>query len=597
MVGLTLAKRIAPWMRWKSRATSALFGGLLGGFGVLAASPAAAAERVIVSLGILSDSIKISSLEKYAKTGEAAPDLYDFLRFVPPEQREAVQSALTVRAELGAIPIAQFLYSPQGEILLERLGQVIESEARQSGFYAIRAALILAAADQENGLTLLNVLKKYPTSGIRISLGRSLEISRELGGLVEESQRATRTLERAAKLQAESEPQIDWNLQPDLRRSGLYTWNVRSLELNDPTRSRRFPVDLYLPQYSLKDLGAREPDELELEPDASNSDVSNSDASNSDVSNVALSGANPSLEPQSESRSPVRFPLIVLSHGLGSDRTAFVYLAEHLVSHGFAVAVPEHPGSSAAQFDALIRGRAAEVSEPQEFLDRPLDITYLLDALADNDALSPALDLDNVGVIGQSFGGYTALALGGAQLNLEQLQKDCAKLGRSWNVSLALQCRALVVADGSEQLRDERVKAVMALNPLTGSVFGEAGLSKLDVPAFVWASDSDTVAPALLEQIRPFRGIQGSDRYFALLVGGTHFSFVEEGEIPLPVQIAGPDLLVARRYAKATSLAFFNTYLNDSLVSADYLSSRYAQSIRQGRLGLSLLRTLPEKLR
>lgn len=589
-------------MRWKSRAVGALSSGLLGGFGALAASPAAAAERVIVSLGILSDSIKISSLEQYAETGEAPPDLYDFLRFVPPEQREAVQSALTVRAELGTIPVAQFLYSPQGEILLERLGQVIESEARQSGFYAIRAALILAAADQENGLSLLNVLKKYPTTGIRISLGRSLEISRELGGLVEESQRATRTLEQAAKLQAEFEPQIDWNLQPDLRRSGLYTWNVRSLELSDPTRLRRFPVDLYLPQYSLKDLGGQEPDDLDLEPDASksdasNPDASNPDASNPDVSNVALSRSEPGLDKQDEPRSRVRFPLIVLSHGLGSDRTAFVYLAEHLVSHGYAVAVPEHPGSSAAQFDALIRGRAAEVSEPREFLDRPLDITYLLDALAENDALSPALDLDNVGVIGQSFGGYTALALGGAQLNLEQLQQDCAELDRSWNVSLALQCRALVVANGSEQLRDERVKAVMALNPVAGSVLGEAGLSKLDVPVFVWASDSDTVAPALLEQIRPFRGIQRGDRYFALLVGGTHFSFVEEGDIPLPVQIAGPDLLVARRYAKATSLAFFNTYLNDSLVSADYLSSRYAQSIRQGRLGFSLLRNLPEKLR
>ncbi len=536
--GEAIASSKIVWQRW-------LFGVWLSGLGLLPATPALSAERIIVNLGILSDSIQVSSLENYAETGEIAPDLYDFLRFVPVEQREAVRAALKAKADLGVIPIAQFLYSPQGEVLLNRLGQVIQSEAQQPGFYGIRAALILAAADPE-GVTLLNVLKKFPTPGIRISLGRSLEISRELGGLVEQSQAAIAAVQKQAQVEAAAAPPIDWNLQPDLRLLGPYTWTVQSLELQDPSRDRRFPVDLYRPQ--------------------------------------TVDGN-------------TRFPVVVISHGLGSDRTSFVYLAQHLASYGFAVAVPEHPGSNAAQIDALLKGRSTEVSEPKEFINRPLDITYLLNALGENPALKSNLDLNNVGVVGQSFGGYTALALGGARINLEKLQRDCANLDRSWDVSLALQCRVPIVATGQEQLQDPRVKAVMAINPVTGSVFGAEGLKSVKIPTLVMASDSDTVAPALLEQLRPFKGLEGPDRYLALMIGGTHFSTIAEGEIPLPPTITGPDLPVAQRYVKALSLAFFRTYLENQPGAAFYLSSSYADAIEQGRLGLVLVQKVPEKLR
>jgi predicted dienelactone hydrolase len=74
-------------------------------------------------------------------------------------------------------------------------------------------------------------------------------------------------------------------------------------------------------------------------------------------------------------------PVIVISHGLGSDRLTFKYLATHLASYGFAVAVPEHPGSNAQQVQALINGLANEVTAPAELTDRPLDIKFLLDEL------------------------------------------------------------------------------------------------------------------------------------------------------------------------------------------------------------------------
>ena len=45
--------------------------------------------------------------------------------------------------------------------------------------------------------------------------------------------------------------------------------------------------------------------------------------------------------PQNQSAAPV----VIISHGWGSAKESFAWLAQHLASHGFAVAVPQHIGS------------------------------------------------------------------------------------------------------------------------------------------------------------------------------------------------------------------------------------------------------------
>ena len=72
-------------------------------------------------------------------------------------------------------------------------------------------------------------------------------------------------------------------------------------------------------------------------------------------------------------------PVIVISHGLGADRTTLAYLAQHLASYGFVVALPEHPGSDWKEFQAFLEGQSDQLVPTREFLDRPLDVSYLLD--------------------------------------------------------------------------------------------------------------------------------------------------------------------------------------------------------------------------
>lgn len=519
--------------------------------------PALSAERLYLSYGVLERSISVAALEAYAKTGELDSDLRVYSQYVDAQRLAALQKALVIRADVTPIAVSQFLYTPQGEILLRRLGQVIQPESRDTGFYAIRAALILASSDPQ-GLTPLNVFRKFPTRGLRIDLQTALQIAGDLEQVITRTNQATATLAQLAQLEALATPITSPTSLPDLASRGSISWQKETIRMVDRTRSfvtalgsdRVFPVDVYLPQVRT-------------------------------------------------SRQTRKIPVVVISHGLGSDRTTFRYLAEHLASHGFAVAVPEHPGSNAQQFQALISGTVSEVAAPSEFVDRPLDIKYLLDDLtrrARSDPRYSRLNLEQVGVLGQSFGGYTVLALAGAAINFEQLQKDCGvqALDSTLNLSVLLQCRANALPRLSYNLQDPRVKAIVAINPVDSAVVGQAGFEQISIPTMMVAGSADTVAPALPEQIQPFAWLKTPDRYLVLMDRGTHFSTLEEtnDSVPLPPEVVGPTPVVARRYINALSLAFFQTYIANQPSYRSYLSASYAQRISQDPLRLSLVRSL-----
>jgi len=558
---------------WFKRSPSLLLSSVIGCFVSLAvAAPGQAAEKIYVTYNLLERSISVASLEAYARNGTIDEDLKAYARFASPDVLEQLREVLLTRAELSPVAISQFLYSPQGEVLLRRLGQVIQSESRVAGFSGLRAALILASADPE-GLTLLNVLRYFPTRGLRINIDRALDIAGELQQLVDRTNRMTAVVSQQAIAEAATEtPNLAGFSGANPRFRGPYTWQKQTLSVVDLSRQtvtasagsslvpaelavsagegRFFQADLYLPN-------------------------------------------DPSIT------RPV--PIIVVSHGLGSDRTTFTYLAHHLVSHGFAVLVPEHPGSNAKQLEALVNGTAEEVAEPSEFRDRPLDVSYLLNYLEQQSQTNPQLtgriDLQQVGVIGQSFGGYTALALAGAPINPESLSKDCTDLENTLNLSLLLQCRASELGTDLPNLRDPRVKAVIALNPIVSGVLGQASVSQISIPTMIFTGNADTIAPAIAEQVQPFLWLTTPNKYLALLDQGTHFSVLNNveqggGTLALPGEVIGPDPATARRYVNALSLAFFKTYVADDQGYRRFLTSSYAQVLSETPLRLSLVRQL-----
>jgi predicted dienelactone hydrolase len=526
---------------------------------VLTANRAVSAERLKLSFGIVERSVSVDSLETYAKTGEVNDELAAYFKYVPKENRGELREALLAPIPLRAVQVSQFLYSPIGETLLENLSQVVQSEfrnrgqttrnklRRSSGFYGTRAALILAADKPEN-FNIINILRKFPSKTISIDLFRSLEIGLRARNIINRTQKAVALIDDKSVKEANGET-VSNNIISDVLRKGSFTYTKKSRTLTDVSRIRSFPLDIYLPSTT-------------------------------------------------KSR-----PVIVISHGLGSDRTSFAYLAEFLASHGFVVAVPEHPGSNAQQLQALLAGIADSVTNPREFVDRPLDVKFILDRLEGLSASDPEykgrFNMEQVGVIGQSFGGYTALGLAGAQINFPQLQKDCPVDRNTLNVSLLLQCQALGLPKFDYKLSDPRIKAAVAINPVDSSVYGKEGLSKINTPVMIIAGTADTVAPAYPEQIIPFTWLTNENKYLVLMNGGTHFSTIAESPnapIPLPSQVIGPFPNLARNYTNYLALAMFKTYVANDSSYRRYLNANYINSLGQDQLFLRVVKELDNEI-
>ncbi len=575
--GESLGRRTNGLPRTRSAWAAIVLSGV--GWVLSVAGSVQAAERVYVSYGILERSIPVASLAAYARNGTIDEDLAVYAQYGNPKQLQQLKSVLLARADVKPVAVAQFLYTPQGELLLKRLGQVIQPESRDSGFKAIRAALILAAADRD-GLTLLNILRQFPTRGLRIDVERSLQIAAALEQLVSQTNQATAVVAQASQTEQAKET-VPIGQLPDLRQRGPFTWKKQTIALVDSSR----------------DAVVNPPSPTTTAP--SNGRLVTAPSTDSPVHgrSIPVDLYVPNLGPDS---AATPLPLIVISHGLGSDRTTFAYLAIHLASYGFAVLVPEHPGSNAQQLQALINGVASEVSEPAEFVNRPLDITFVLNQVESLVNSTPnlrgRLNFQQVGVIGQSFGGYTALAVAGAPINPQQLQANCQNLENTLDLSLLLQCRATALKQPIPPLQDRRVKAIIAINPITSAVFGQTSLSQIKVPTMIVSGNADTIAPAVPEQILPYTWLTASDRYLVMLRGGTHFSTLDSTDspnaIPLPDEVVGPSPVIARRYIDALAVAFFQTYIGNKPASRSYLSASYGSSISEPPIPLNLVRSL-----
>jgi predicted dienelactone hydrolase len=205
-------------------------------------------------------------------------------------------------------------------------------------------------------------------------------------------------------------------------------------------------------------------------------------------------------------------PVVLLSHGIGQTGRSLMYLGEYLASQGFAAVVITHPASSALK----------------EFWERPQDIRRVLAHLAQH-PWHRRLDLQRVGLLGHSLGGYTVLVAAGAQPQPLALQHQCQSDFALLNLSLVLlQCRALELTAWPSVEPDPRIRAVIAMNPVIGGILGSTGLSSVRAPVMLVGGGGDWVTPVLPEQIQPFRGLQGKDHYLVIFPTAGHIDGLDE---------------------------------------------------------------------
>jgi predicted dienelactone hydrolase len=538
------------FMNWKSggnRRYGSLLQGLLCsvtialGWGALIPS-SWAAERVTLRLGPFQQSIEVTDLERFAKTGKLPDNLQIYGAILTPQIREILNSRLDIDPAIGDKLIAEVMRSPTGKRIVDSISAAIPG----SSIDTIQAAIALAAR-QANGLNAISFLRAYPEENITIDATKAVALAVQFNPSVWQSQALGPLLEEELAVNSNT----PFRAAFDPAATGKESGSQETITLRDRQRNRSIPVDIY------------------------------------------YSRGNSSQN-----------PLVVISHGFGASRSFFSYLARHLASHGITVVAVEHIGSNV---DAVSRasneGRLSQMLPASEFVDRPKDISFVLDELAKLNTQpgqwQGKFNTEQVSVIGHSLGGYTALALVGGEVNLNELRSYCQG---SLNISEAaadwLQCAAADLKERKLDLEDKRVKSAIALNPVVGRLFGKDGLKQVTKPVLMVTGTEDALTPSLNHQLRPFSQLSGN-KYLLTAIGATHLSVGDptayEGSraSTLVREKRGEETKALRKLLQGVSLAFVKQQTSEARIYQPFLTPAYAQSLSTPQLPLRLNSDIP----
>ncbi len=177
--------------------------------------------------------------------------------------------------------------------------------------------------------------------------------------------------------------------------------------------------------------------------------------------------------------SPGQHPVVLFSHGMGGTDRAQAWLASALAQRGVITVSVNHANSTWGDFD---------MSKGVAHWTRAQDMSTALDALINMPGFAAHLDMSRVMAAGFSYGGWTALSLGGATGNHAGIVAACMTYTDMEACGLLLSegvdMQGLDPEVWNASYADSRVTHVVAIDP-----------------GFVWGlepSDIANLAPATL---------------------------------------------------------------------------------------------------
>ena len=238
--------------------------------------------------------------------------------------------------------------------------------------------------------------------------------------------------------------------------------------------------------------------------------------------------------------------LILISHGTGGHELGHHNLATRLAADGYLVAAPRHPGDNWEDRSMITSGRY--------FSERPRQVSRVLDALLASPEWGPRIPAGRIGAVGHSAGGYTVLALAGAQAEPARAAQHCRSVSddpgfcslgklpaRGQTAQTTQEAPAAATAASTQagaaaldgplvSVADTRIRAVVAMAPMA-VVFTPDSLKAISVPVRLMVAERDVVLAG------PYHGgyvAANLPSAQAITVPGAgHFAFMAQSVLPL----------------------------------------------------------------
>lgn len=216
--------------------------------------------------------------------------------------------------------------------------------------------------------------------------------------------------------------------------------------------------------------------------------------------------------PRAAPLKDTRFPLVVMSHGYGGWAEHLSRLGETLASRGYVVISIDHRDVSFSDVPSFLRsfgGVLVNRSHDQQAVLR----TIMAGKLATS-GITEQIDLNAIGLLGFSMGGYGTLTTAGVPLD------PSAPAFRQFPRE------ALAMLPRPDPAIAGQIRAVVALAPWGGQpeamAWRDADLGSLRAPLLVIDGDRDDVVDFERGVKRIFAAAQQSDRYLLVYREAAH---------------------------------------------------------------------------
>ena len=255
-----------------------------------------------------------------------------------------------------------------------------------------------------------------------------------------------------------------------------------------------------------------------------------------------------------------KYPLIVMSHGNGSDRMNCSWIAEILAANGFIVAAMDHHGNT-------WNNKIAECFV--KIWDRPKDVSFVIDQVLKDPRFGPHINAEKIGFVGYSLGGQTGVWMAGGKL--DKFDKPVlSELPADQIPSIVTQevIDSIDFSPSKESYKDARLSAFFLMAPALGDLFDISSLESISVPVYIVAPESDHIVP--FETNAKFFATKMTKAIFSLIPGAAnHYIFLNEvtkgGKMLLDRKLAFDPPSVDRKKVHnevgVEAVQFFKNYL------------------------------------